>query len=108
MNRKYLMMAAVAAALAGPMAAHAQQTDQQQPIPAPQPVAPAPTNPDLTAAPAPIVTPATDAATPASATTDASGVVVVAMAPVPDTPANRAKYGKPMSRAGRHTAPAGN
>ncbi|HEV2366045.1 MAG TPA: hypothetical protein VGS12_17815 [Caulobacteraceae bacterium] len=28
--------------------------------------------------------------------------------PVPDTPANRARYGGPMSRAGRLTAPAGN
>lgn len=28
--------------------------------------------------------------------------------PVPDTPANRAKYGGPMSHAGRRTAPAGN
>ena len=28
--------------------------------------------------------------------------------PVPDTAANRAKYGKPMSHAGRRTAPAGN
>jgi hypothetical protein len=32
----------------------------------------------------------------------------VAMSPIPDTPANRAKYGGPMSRAGRHTAPKGN
>jgi hypothetical protein len=28
--------------------------------------------------------------------------------PVPDTPENRAKYGGPMSRAGRHTAARGN
>ena len=28
--------------------------------------------------------------------------------PVPDTAANRARYGKPMSHAGRRTAPAGN
>jgi len=28
--------------------------------------------------------------------------------PVPDTPANRAKYGKPMSHGGRKTPPAGN
>jgi hypothetical protein len=28
--------------------------------------------------------------------------------PVPDTPENRAKYGGPMSRAGKHTAPRGN
>ena len=28
--------------------------------------------------------------------------------PVPDTPANRAKYGQPLSDTGRHTQPAGN
>ncbi|MGI8839322.1 MAG: hypothetical protein ACR2F8_00815 [Caulobacteraceae bacterium] len=28
--------------------------------------------------------------------------------PVPDTAANRAKYGRPMSHAGKKTAPAGN
>lgn len=28
--------------------------------------------------------------------------------PVPDTPENRAKYGKPMSNAGKRTTPAGN
>jgi hypothetical protein len=33
---------------------------------------------------------------------------MVTNGPVPDTPANRAKYGKPMSRAGKRTAPAGN
>ena len=33
---------------------------------------------------------------------------VVSNGPVPDTPANRAKYGKPMSRAGRMTQAAGN
>lgn len=33
---------------------------------------------------------------------------IVANAPVPDTPANRARYGGPMSRAGRLTAPVGN
>jgi hypothetical protein len=33
---------------------------------------------------------------------------VIASQPVPDTPANRAQYGKPMSRAGKRTAPAGN
>jgi hypothetical protein len=33
---------------------------------------------------------------------------VISNPPVPDTPANRAQYGKPMSNAGRHTAPAGN
>jgi len=121
MNRKYLMMAAVAAALAGPMAAHAQQADPsapQQAAPqqaAPQ-AAPMPNSPNTSTA-----TPATQDATPASATVpadtasqaapataDASGNQVVSNGPVADTPANRAKYGKPMSMAGRMTKPAGN
>ena len=33
---------------------------------------------------------------------------VVSNAPVPDTQENRAKYGRPMSHAGRATAPSGN
>lgn len=33
---------------------------------------------------------------------------LVTNGPVPDTPANRAKFGKPDSRAGRMTRPAGN
>lgn len=33
---------------------------------------------------------------------------VVSNAPVPDTKANRARYGRPLSMTGRKTAPAGN
>ena len=33
---------------------------------------------------------------------------VVSNGPVPDTRENRAKYGRPMSQAGRHTQAAGN
>jgi len=33
---------------------------------------------------------------------------LVTNGPVPDTPANRAKYGRPMSNAGKKTPPAGN
>jgi hypothetical protein len=33
---------------------------------------------------------------------------VIASAPVPDTPANRAAFGQPLSRAGKMTAPRGN
>lgn len=32
----------------------------------------------------------------------------VTMVPVPDTQANRARFGEPMSNAGKKTAPAGN
>ncbi|HEY5105532.1 MAG TPA: hypothetical protein VII73_02035 [Caulobacteraceae bacterium] len=34
--------------------------------------------------------------------------MVTTNGPVPDTRANRAKYGRPMSNAGKRTAPAGN
>jgi len=51
---------------------------------------------------------ATTAASDTSATVDANGVVWHAAQPVPDTPANRAAYGQPMSRTGRLTKPIGN
>ena len=38
---------------------------------------------------------------------DPQGPKVIASQPVPDTPDNRAKFGQPLSRAGRHTAPIG-
>jgi hypothetical protein len=43
-------------------------------------------------------------------TVDANGDrhLLVTSPPVPDTPENRAKYGQPLSRAGRRTAPMGN
>jgi hypothetical protein len=101
MNRNLLLITALAAGLAGPLAAHAQQVNP------PAPATP-PATPQTDLAPPPAAAfPATQAATPASATTDASGAQVVSNGPIPDTPANRAKYGKPMSHAGRHTQPAG-
>jgi hypothetical protein len=50
----------------------------------------------------------TGGAANASATVDASGNQVIASQPVPDTRANRAAYGQPLSRAGKRTAPKGN
>jgi hypothetical protein len=84
--------AVVAGALLACSAANAQ--------PAPNP-APAPSEAQGPSAPVAIN---------ASATVDADGLrhVVVANAPVADTPENRAKYGQPMSHAGRHTRAAGN
>ncbi len=116
------------AALAAPMAANAQQT-----APSAQPV----DQPYLaTAATASQAPSATQAATPASATfrdptspigstanpipqssptpvDQASGLTagestVVSNGPVADTPANRARFGQPMSHAGRATKPVGN
>jgi hypothetical protein len=42
------------------------------------------------------------------ATLKAGDANVVSNGPVADTPENRAKYGAPMSRAGKRTAPKGN
>lgn len=50
----------------------------------------------------------TGGAANASATVDSSGTQVIASQPVPDTKANRAAYGQPLSRAGKRTAPKGN
>jgi hypothetical protein len=49
----------------------------------------------------------TGAATDTSATVDANGVIWHAAQPIPDTPANRAADGQPMSRTGRLTKPIG-
>jgi hypothetical protein len=59
--------------------------------------------------------PAPQAAIPSSAaastlSSDTTSVTteVIASAPVPDTPANRARYGQPLSNGGRRTAASGN
>ena len=61
------------------------------------------------------VTSATTAGVPASSltlsTTGAPGTVttqVITNGPIPDTRENRAKYGQPLSHAGKRSAPAGN
>ena len=60
----------------------------------------------------PAAAPTTDpAAAPVMAPPASPGpvdVVEVANAPIPDTAANRKKYGRPLSHAGRATDPAGN
>jgi hypothetical protein len=67
---------------------------------------PAPAPADSAAAePAPIAAAAPAAAADASATVTTS---VVTNGPVADTPENRAKYGAPLSNAGKRTAARGN
>lgn len=65
---------------------------------------PAPTMTPAPMTPAPMMS-APMAASDASATV---GVTMVTNGPVADTPENRAKYGAPMSNAGKRTAPTGN
>jgi hypothetical protein len=93
---------ATAACLIG-ATAYAQTDNSQPPQPAPQSSMPADQGP----APADQAAP-TGGAANASATVDSNGVQVIASQPVPDTPANRAAYGQPLSRAGKRTAPKGN
>ena len=100
MKLAQLLTAVAATALIGG-AAHAQQTTT--------------TTTTTVAAPMPMPAPAATigAATSTSVTTtDASGASVTntltTNGPVADTPENRAKYGQPMSHAGKRTAPKGN
>lgn len=64
--------------------------------------------------PEPYVAPAAPAASDESYSANTSAVEpsyttrTVTNGPVPDTPANRARYGQPMSHAGKATTPAGN
>lgn len=115
---RYALAASVAACLLGgaaiaqdtpsapPATSAAPDDSQTQPVTAPPPVAPA----------------AADAATQASAATtepanalvnvtiDPNGVrhMLITSPPVPDTPENRARYGRPLSNAGERTEAAGN
>jgi hypothetical protein len=100
----------VAAALALAMPAFAQtQAPPSQMAPdtnsAPPPAAPSATMAGVnTSGPVPA-----DQLPPGQASALAAGDnQMVTNGPVPDTRANRAKYGRPMSNAGRKTKPAGN
>jgi hypothetical protein len=83
----------------------------------------APTAADVSASTAPPAEPATTTATSTTSSdvtapaASSSGVntsaasfsnLTVTNGPVPDTPANRAKYGQPLSHAGKRTAARGN
>jgi hypothetical protein len=103
----------LALAVAAPAVSLAQADPQAQP--ASEQAAPPPAPDQTSMAPAPSAeTNAINASTgqplpPDQATALASGDnKLVTNGPVPDTPANRHKYGGPNSRAGRHTQPVGN
>jgi hypothetical protein len=102
---------ATAACLIG-AAAYAQPTAGDNTPPAGDTTQSMPQTPpdNTTAAPPPASQDMSGAQTGAAVNTSATATSdqVIASQPVPDTPANRAKYGKPLSRAGKRTAPAGN
>jgi hypothetical protein len=123
---RYGLAAAAAACLLGGVAVAdtpPAPTDNAAPPPAASPdqtAAPDQTAPPEQAAPAPPASasdqgasmqnaPAASATgTESSAQVAEGGPQVIAGQPVPDTPDNRAKYGQPLSHAGKHTAPSGN
>jgi len=99
-----VLTASAAAALLS-TAAYAQQLDHTTSAHSPNTVNPAPE----AAAPA-ATTFSSDVVAISAEEARARGITVemVASAPVPDTPENRAKYGQPMSNAGKRTAPRAN
>lgn len=101
LHLRYVLAAAAAACLAGGVAA------AQPASPPASDKAPAPAT---ERAPPRNATPAASAGVNTSVTVDANGArhLLISNAPVRDTPENRAKYGAPLSNAGRHTQPAGN
>ena len=79
------------------------------PSPMAAPPAAGPVNPEpATAAPDASLAPAAAAPIERAPAASLGGTDVISSGPVPDTAANRAKYGQPMSNAGRMTKPAGN
>lgn len=101
------VLIAGALALAMPAFAQTQAPPSQMPdqTSAPPPAAPSAAAAGVnTSGPVPA-----DQLPPGQATALAAGDnQVVTNGPVPDTAANRAKYGRPMSNAGRRTKPIGN
>ena len=99
---RYALFAAAASVLAG--AAAAQPTDNASSASYPPAGADRMSAPDNAGPPAA----QTAAGTETSAVVNGQTVQVIASPPVPDTPENRAKYGQPLSRAGKRTKPIGN
>jgi hypothetical protein len=115
MKIAHLFAAVAATALIGG-AAYAQDQSAQPAQPAPA-VIPNTTTPNTTAADATALAKAAaptgqTVATAATTVTDRSGasmtVSTTTNGPVADTPANRAKYGQPLSHAGKRTLAKGN
>lgn len=102
--------AAVLALFAAPAMAQPTQTSMQDPATAPatneQPIAPAATASGENASD--VVLQSSPTPPDQAYALKAGDPSVVSNAPVADTPANRARYGGPMSRTGKRTPPAGN
>ncbi|MHB8529059.1 MAG: hypothetical protein ACYC8V_06050 [Caulobacteraceae bacterium] len=120
-KHRILIAAAAAALLAAPIGAIAQPQDYQSdsmsaPSPSDSSMSGQPVNPPPSAMPAESAGVNTSGQTlPASAMSPEQAQALqngdnslVTNGPIPDTPANRARYGGPRSRGGRLTAPAGN
>jgi len=124
-----LLASAAAASLLAAGVAHAQPGSSASPNTgvAPNQATPVPPQPGTTGLPAPdsastttttttttttgtdVTASTTTAPSAAAAGSNASFTTkVLTNGPVPDTAENRQKYGGPMSRAGKHTAPRGN
>jgi hypothetical protein len=104
---RYALALAASALMAG--AAAAQPTSSTDPA-APDTSVQTPAD-TTTADHMPMTAPAASTTAADVAATTGQPVVhtqLVTMQPIPDTPENRAKYGQPLSRAGKRTAPAGN
>jgi len=107
---KYLLTTAAALALMTG-AAHAQPAPPASAPMATPDVNPKPMDSTASATAAAMPAPMAPAATAPEASTNAAAVVSVSTVtngPVADTPENRAKYGQPLSRAGKRTLPKGN
>lgn len=94
---------AVSAFVAGGPALAQTASDAPNATPA---VQPGPAAATVQPSPQPAAAP-TGSPTDTSATVGPNGVQVVASQPVPDTPANRAAYGQPLSHAGKRSKPNG-
>jgi hypothetical protein len=111
---RYALAACAAACLAGGVAAAQPATPPSDNAPATSPDQATPPPPEQTTPQPPTraetATPATSQGVNTVVTVDANGArhLLIFNSPVPDTPENRAKYGAPLSNAGRHTKPAGN
>lgn len=103
---KTLLIAAGAVALMSG-AAYAQTTAPEDQAAPPAASADMAAPADTMSAPA-VNDPSAAPTTTTMASNTGVNVQTVTNGPIPDTPENRAKYGKPMSNAGKKSAPVGN